>query len=169
MSSSGGGGSCIQTTVSVPRLRVRSPDAAGSSSGDCDHGAVDQVRIDKWLWAARIFKTRSAATGAVLGGRVHVDGERVKPSKVIRTGDTIDVTMRTDRRTLVVTGVAERRGPASDALTMYTETPESLVARERHAAERRLSRPLGADLGTRPTKQARRRLEALRREHRRPR
>jgi ribosome-associated heat shock protein Hsp15 len=124
---------------------------------------VDQVRIDKWLWAARMFKTRSAATEAVLGGRVHVNGERAKPSKVIRRGDTIEVTIRTVRRTLVVTGVAERRGPASDAVTMYTETAESLIARERLAAEGRLSGPLGADLGTRPTKQARRRLDALRR------
>jgi ribosome-associated heat shock protein Hsp15 len=131
-----------------------------------DHGVMEQVRIDKWLWAARMFKTRRAATAAVLGGRVHVNGERVKPSKVIRTGDTIDVTIRAERRTLVVTGLAERRGPASDAATMYAETPESLIARERHAAERRLSRPVGADLGTRPTKQARRRLDALRRGHR---
>jgi ribosome-associated heat shock protein Hsp15 len=124
---------------------------------------VDQVRIDKWLWAARMFKTRNAASGAVLGGRVHVNGERVKPSKVIRAGDTIEVTIRTVRRTLVVTEVAQRRGPASDALTMHAETPESLIARELHAAERRLSRPLGADRGARPTKQARRRLDALRR------
>ena len=130
-------------------------------------GAVDQVRIDKWLWAARMFKTRSAATEAVLGGLVHVNGERVKPSKLVRTGDTIEVTVRTVRRTLVVTGVAERRGPASDALTMYEETPQSIVARELDAAERRLSRPLGADLGARPTKQTRRRLDALRRGQRR--
>jgi ribosome-associated heat shock protein Hsp15 len=133
------------------------------------HGFVDQLRIDKWLWAARMFKTRSAATGAVLGGRVHVNGERVKPSKVVRTGDSIEVTIRTVRRTLVVTGVDERRGPARDAATMYAETPESLVARELNAAERRLSRPLGADLGTRPTKQAWRRLDALRRVQRRAR
>jgi ribosome-associated heat shock protein Hsp15 len=133
---------------------------------DCDHGAVDQVRIDKWLWAARMFKTRTAASGAVLGGRVHVNGDRVKPSKLIRTGDTIDVTIRADRRTLVVIELAERRGRASDAVTMYAETPESLLARERQAAERRLSRPAGADLGRRPTKQARRRFDALRRGHR---
>ena len=114
-----------------------------------------------------MFKTRSAATGAVQGGRVHVNGERVKPSKAIRAGDTIEVTVRTLRRTLVVTGLSDRRGPASDARALYEETPESLVARELHAAESRLSRPLGADLGTRPTKQARRRLEALRRGQRR--
>ena len=98
-----------------------------------------------------------------------MNGERIKPSKVIRTGDTIEVTIRTFRRTLVVTAVAERRGTASDALALYEETPESLTARELHAAERRLSGPLGADRGTRPTKQARRRLDALRRGHRRAR
>jgi len=129
----------------------------------CDHEAVDQVRIDKWLWAARLFKTRSAATEAVHGGRAHVDGERVKPSRAVRVGDTIELTIGTYRRTLAVTGVAERRGPASAAAMMYTETPDSLAAREQSANERRLARPLGADLGARPTKQARRRLDALRR------
>jgi ribosome-associated heat shock protein Hsp15 len=82
-------------------------------------------------------------------------------------GDTVELTIGTDRRTLVVTGVAERRGPASVAATMYAETPESLAVRERHASERRLARPLGADLGARPTKQTRRRLDALRRAQRR--
>jgi ribosome-associated heat shock protein Hsp15 len=135
----------------------------------CDHGVVDQVWIDRWLWAAPLFKTRSAATEAVNGGRVHLDGHRVKPSRAVRAGDTIEVTVGTNRRTLAVTGVAERRGPASVAATMYTETPESLAAREQHAKERRLARPLGADLGARPTKQARRRLDALRRGQRRER
>ncbi len=130
---------------------------------------MNQVRIDKWLWAARVFKTRSAATEAVLGGRVHVNGERVKPSKAVRHGDRVDVTIKTVRRTLDVAGVAERRGPASVAATMYVETPESRASREQQAAERRLSRPLGADLGGRPTKLARRRLDALRRAQRRER
>jgi ribosome-associated heat shock protein Hsp15 len=128
---------------------------------------VDQVRIDKWLWAARFFKTRSAASGAVLRGRVGVNGERVKPSKVVHAGDTVEVTIATVRRTVAVTEVAERRGPASTAVTMYAETRESRTAREQHAMERRLARPLGADLGARPTKQARRRLDALRRAQRR--
>jgi ribosome-associated heat shock protein Hsp15 len=123
---------------------------------------VNQVRIDKWLWAARFFKTRGAATAAVLGGRVHVNGERAKPSKPVRVGDTVEVTIGTVRRTVAVTDVAERRGPASVAATLYAETPESRAAREQHALERRLSRPPGADLGARPTKHARRQLDALR-------
>ena len=125
------------------------------------------MRIDKWLWAARLFKTRNAASGAVLGGRVHLNGERVKPSKTVRAGDRIEVTIGRIRRTLAVTGLAERRGPASVAATLYEETPESLAAREQSRREYRLARPLGADLGARPTKQARRRLDALRRAQRR--
>ena len=113
-----------------------------------------------------MFKTRSAATHAVLGGRVHVNGVRVKPSKEIRVGDTVDVTIRAVKRTLEVAGVAEKRGPASVAAALYVEAPESITAREEAALERRLARPPGADLGARPTKLARRRLDALRRGHR---
>jgi ribosome-associated heat shock protein Hsp15 len=116
---------------------------------------VNEVRIDKWLWAARFFKTRSAATEAVVGGRVHVNGERAKPSKAVRAGDTVEVSIGTVRRTVAVAAVAERRGPASVAATMYAEATESRAAREQHALERSLARPLGADLGARPTKQAR--------------
>jgi len=125
------------------------------------------VRIDKWLWAARLFKTRSLATEAVLGGRVHVNDLRVKPSKDVHVGDVVEVTTGALRRTVHVTGVADRRGSAKVAAELYTETPESSAAREQFVVERRLARPLGADLGARPTKLARRRLDALRRAQRR--
>ena len=119
--------------------------------------------MDKWLWAARFFKTRGAATEAVLGGRVHVNGERVKPAKEIRPSDRLEISIGSTRWTVVVTGVSDKRGPATVAATLYEETPESRAAREQRALERRLARPLGADLGARPTKQDRRRLDAMRR------
>ena len=128
---------------------------------------MDAVRIDKWLWAARFFKTRGASTEAVLGGRVHVNDERVKPAKDVHVGDRLEVTTGDVRRTVVVRGLADKRGPATVAATLYEETPESIALREQRMAERRLARPLGADLGARPTKQDRRRLEALRRAQRR--
>ena len=128
---------------------------------------MEQVRVDKWLWAARFFKTRSAAAQAVLGGRVHVNGARVKPSKELRLGDTLELTIRTLRRVVEVTGLSDKRGPAPAATALYAETPESIRAREQATLERRLARPPGAELGARPTKLDRRRLEALRRRQRR--
>lgn len=127
------------------------------------------MRVDKWLWAARFFKTRSAATEAALGGHVQIGGERVKPAKEVRIGDTLEIRRGEVRWTVAVTGLADRRGSATQAAALYEETPESLAAREQQRLERRLARPLGADLGARPTKQARRRIEALRRGERRPR
>ena len=124
---------------------------------------MDRVRVDKWLWAARFAKTRSAATDLVLAGHVKVGGERVKPAREVGPGETIEIRLGVSRRTLVVTGVADRRGPAKAAALLYQETPESREQRERLALERRLSRPVGADLGARPTKQERRRLDAIRR------
>jgi ribosome-associated heat shock protein Hsp15 len=124
---------------------------------------VERLRLDKWLWAARFFKTRSAATEAVLGGHVQVGGERAKPAKEVRVGDMIEIRRRGLRWSVVVTGIADRRGSATVAATLYEETTASIAAREQEQRERRLARPLGADLGARPTKQARRRIEALRR------
>jgi len=100
---------------------------------------------------------------------VHVNGERVKPAKDVRVGDTVELRVGTVPWTVVVAGIAEKRGPASVAQALYDETEDSRAERQRLAAERRLARPLGADLGTRPTKQDRRRLDALRRAQRRPR
>jgi ribosome-associated heat shock protein Hsp15 len=129
---------------------------------------VESVRIDKWLWSARFFKSRAAATDAVVGGHVQVNGARVKASKEVRVSDTVEVRVGQVRWTVLVTGVTGKRGPAPVAATLYDETPDSLADRERHAAERKLARSPGADLGSRPTKQARRRIDALRRRKGRP-
>ena len=126
-----------------------------------------QVRIDKWLWAARFFKTRTLAANAVLGGRVHVNGERVKPSKLVHQNDRIEITKGSERWTVVVLALADRRRSAPEAQALYAETEASRAQREQHALDRRFARPLGAELGARPTKQARRRLDALRRGRRR--
>lgn len=125
------------------------------------------MRIDKWLWAARFFKTRSLATDAVAGGKVHVNDARVKPARELHVGDTVDITIDGLKRTVIVRDLYDKRGPASVAQTLYEETAESIERRERYVAERKLARPLGADLGARPTKLDRRRLEALRRAQRR--
>jgi ribosome-associated heat shock protein Hsp15 len=125
---------------------------------------MESIRVDKWLWAARFFKTRAAATEAVLGGRVRVNGERPKPAKDVRAADVVEVRVGEARFTVVVRAVAGKRGSARVAAALYEETAESVTQRERSADERRLSRPAGADAGgTRPTKQDRRRIEALRR------
>jgi ribosome-associated heat shock protein Hsp15 len=128
---------------------------------------MDAVRVDKWLWAARFFKTRGAATEAVLGGHVQVNGARVKPARDVVVGDRLEITRSQERWAVVVTGLADRRGPASVAATLYEETPESAEERKRRRDQRRLARPLGADLSARPTKRDRRRLDALRRAQRR--
>jgi ribosome-associated heat shock protein Hsp15 len=128
---------------------------------------VERVRIDKWLWAARFFKTRSTATDAVAGGHVKVNGARAKPSREVAVGERVEVRTSSDRWTVDVRALADRRGPAAAARELYQETPESAAARERHRLEAKASRPLGADLGTRPTKRDRRRLDALRRGQRR--
>jgi len=122
---------------------------------------VDGVRIDTWLWAARFFKTRGLANEAVSGGRAHVNGARVKPSKDVRPGDTIELSIGEVRWTVVVAGSADKRGPASLAATLYVETADSIASRERQVTERRLVPPPAASAGARPTKQARRRIEAI--------
>ena len=123
----------------------------------------EPVRIDKWLWAARMFKTRPLAAEAIGGGRVELNGARVKPSRDVKPGDRLDVTIGPVRREVVIRATSERRGPASVAATLYEETPESNTAREAAAEQRRLmSPPPGADLGMRPTKRDRRRLDDAR-------
>src|SRR5947209_1042317 len=93
------------------------------------------VRLDKWLWAARFFKTRSLATDAVAGGKVEVNGDRAKPAKAVKPGDEIRLRVGPYKHVLVVRQLGERRGPASVAQTLYEETQSSREARERLAAQ----------------------------------
>ena len=124
--------------------------------------ARSSCRIDQWLWAARFFKTHGAATEAVTGGRVLLNGIRIKPAKEVRPDDTVEVRVGQTTWTVRVLAIAHKRGSAAVAATLYEETPESAALREQRAQQRRLAAPLGADLGARPTKRDRRRLEALR-------
>jgi ribosome-associated heat shock protein Hsp15 len=124
----------------------------------------ERVRLDTWLWAARLLKTRALAAEAAKGGHVEVNGQRAKPGRELRPGDRLELTLGELRMALVVRGLARRRGPASVAQRLYEETPESVAARERHTAQRRAQaaaepQPPG---GARPTKRDRRRLEQAR-------
>jgi ribosome-associated heat shock protein Hsp15 len=127
---------------------------------------MDPVRLDRWLWAARLVKTRALGVEAIKGGRVEVNGERAKPSREVKPGDRIEIASGPLRRTVEVRATAVRRGPASEAALLYEETEESREARERLAAERRLAGASGARGGARPTKRDRRRLDATRRARR---
>jgi ribosome-associated heat shock protein Hsp15 len=119
------------------------------------------MRVDKWLWTARLFKTRALAAGAVKGGRVHVNGLAVKPSREVAPGDELKITVGPLRRSLIVRGAAERRVSAAAAANLYFETEQSVAERERQTELRRLAGPL--DLGSRPTKRDRRRYDTGRR------
>jgi ribosome-associated heat shock protein Hsp15 len=124
---------------------------------------MDPVRLDRWLWAARLVKTRALGVEAIKGGRVDVNDERAKPSRDVRPGDTIAIRGSSLRRTVVVRATAVKRGPASEAALLYEETEESRELRERIAADRRLAGASGSRGGARPTKRDRRRLDAARR------
>jgi|SRR6185295_19514743 len=118
------------------------------------------LRIDKWLWCARFYKSRSQATAAVAGGLVHVNGERVKPSRAVHVDDRIEITRDELRFEVVIRGLPVRRGPAPEARTYYVETEASVAAREQQRERSRLAPP--APVG-RPDKHARRMLRDLRR------
>ena len=121
----------------------------------------ETVRLDKWLWAARFFKTRSAATESVLGGKVEVGGDRAKPARPVRVGDEISIRLGPYLHTVIVTGLGERRGSATVAATLYRETDESRSARERQAEMLRLAPALDFTEG-KPSKKDRRAIEKLR-------
>jgi ribosome-associated heat shock protein Hsp15 len=119
---------------------------------------METMRIDKWLWTSRLFKTRTSAAEAVKGGRVHVNGVAVKPSREVGAGDELEITLDRRRRTVIVRDMAERRVSPPDAARLYDETETSIAERERQAELRRLGGPLV--FGRRPTKRDRRRYDA---------
>jgi ribosome-associated heat shock protein Hsp15 len=124
-------------------------------------GSLEKVRLDKWLWAARFYKTRSAATDAVAGGKVEVNGEHPKPAKTVQAGDEVRVRLGPFEHILQVTAVAERRGTAAQAARLFQETAASLAMRERHAEQLRLAPNLEFEQG-KPNKKDRRALDKLR-------
>lgn len=117
-----------------------------------------QVRLDKWLWVARFFKTRSMARDAVSGGKVHLNGNRAKPGRVLNTGDELKIQRGQDEYTIKVVELSMRRGPASVAQTFYEESEESRVKREKLTEERKLEYQKNATRERRPDKRQRRRI-----------
>lgn len=121
----------------------------------------DKVRLDKWLWAARFYKTRSLAAEAIAGGKVQVNGERVKRAKSVQAGDEIRIRLGPYEHQVVVRALSERRGPATEAAMLYEEKPESRSAREAMAIQlKTLHAAFVPDRG-RPTKKDRREIEKL--------
>ncbi len=126
-----------------------------ASPGDADR-PLGRLRIDKWLWAARFYKTRSLAARAVEGGKVKLNGERVKPSKGVRPGDRLEVRSGELQWLIEVRAVALKRGPAAAAALLYAESGESRVRREHMVAMRRAGSHPAHDTHGRPTKRDRR-------------
>lgn len=120
--------------------------------------ASNRIRLDKWLWAARLYRTRSLATVAINGGKVHVNGERVKPSRDARIGDTIALNRGSDPMEVTVRALSDKRGPAAQAQTLYEETAASMserVARATLRKQRALANPAPEK---RPDKKSRRQI-----------
>jgi ribosome-associated heat shock protein Hsp15 len=126
---------------------------------EADHD--DKLRIDKWLWAARFFKTRSLAAEAVDSGKALINGQRVKPSKALKPGDELFVRTQGAEYTILVRALSDRRGPATEAAKLYVETAESTRRREEARLTHGAREPSALVRG-RPTKRARRQLQKLR-------
>jgi ribosome-associated heat shock protein Hsp15 len=121
----------------------------------------DRVRVDRWLWAARFFKTRALSAAAVAGGKVHVNGTRAKPAKQLQVGDELRVRVGPYEWLVTVRALSQRRGPPKDAQLLYDESPEGRGARERLAEAHRIAPTPTYQGKGRPTKKDRRKLELL--------
>jgi ribosome-associated heat shock protein Hsp15 len=119
----------------------------------------EAVRIDKWLWAARFFKTRSLATDAVDGGKVRLNGDRVKPARGVKVGDTLEIDNGSTEWEVLVQDLSDKRGSATVAQALYAETEESIAKRQQQAEGRKFFREPSADIKGRPTKRDRRQMD----------
>ncbi len=122
-----------------------------------------KVRLDKWLWAARFFKTRSIAKQAIEGGKVHCDGQRVKAAKEISVGDMLSIRQDLDEKLVLVTALSDQRRGAPEAALLYQETEESKALREKRAAERKAGMASFIASDTKPDKKARRQIHRFQR------
>ncbi|HEX5127491.1 MAG TPA: RNA-binding S4 domain-containing protein [Rhodocyclaceae bacterium] len=123
---------------------------------------MNGVRIDKWLWAARFYKTRTLAASAVEAGHVHLNGQRAKPAKDVKPGDEMEINIGELRWVLTVKSVSEKRGPASVARELYEESENSMAARAAKIEIKRLTTEPSEALHGRPTKRDRRAIERFR-------
>jgi ribosome-associated heat shock protein Hsp15 len=117
------------------------------------------LRVDKWLWAARFFKTRSLASDAVSGGKIKLNGTPTKASREVKIGDRLDIANSETRWEVVVQGLSDKRGPAPEARLLYEETPASITEREAAQLRRKLQYEPAADIHGRPTKRDRRKID----------
>lgn len=125
---------------------------------------MERLRVDKWLWAARFFKTRSIAKAAIEGGKVHLDGQRVKVSREITIGERLAIKQGWEEKEVIVKSLSDQRGPAPVAQMLYEETPESTQRREREAQARKAAGGAMARPVQKPGKHERKALEKLRKQ-----
>ena len=132
-------------------------EAAASDANTVSESEI-RVRIDKWLWAARFFKTRSLAAEAVEGGKVQVNAERIKPAKILKAGDMLNIRNGHFAWEITVLALSERRGSAAEAAKLYSESDRSKKEREEKSTRLKIDRQLNPFPGGRPTKRARRQI-----------
>lgn len=136
-------------------------NTSSSSSSDST-----SVRLDKWLWAARFYKTRSLATEAIKGGKVHRNGQRVKPSHNAEVGQTIRIKKESIEQTVVIKALSDKRGPATIAQKLYEETQESIEQREKRSQERKaIYAGMPQHASKRPSKKDRRKIIRFKQDH----
>ncbi|MBT8420845.1 MAG: RNA-binding protein [Gammaproteobacteria bacterium] len=131
------------------------------NSATRDSTSPESQRLDKWLWAARFFKTRNLASEAISGGKVHVEEQRVKPARLVRSGTKVRIRRGPMEWEVIVQGISKQRRPAPEAVLLYQETPESIANRESATEQRKMERIERIRGEGRPTKRDRRRLTEI--------